>query len=185
MQTSLDICLIAAMDRKQAIGYGNALPWHLPDDLKRFKQLTLNQPIVMGRKTAQSLGRALPKRRNLVLSRSNAPLFDGMTRIDHINQAIALAKTEEAPRLWVIGGGEIYRLVLPRATHLYLTLVDTELAEADTWFPPYDTEAWQETERTHHPADDKHPHAFDFVDLVRNPADFVSENIALQTRKTT
>lgn len=160
--------LIAALDRRGAIGRGNALPWHLPDDLRRFKALTLGQPVLMGRRTAQSLGRALPGRRNLVLTRGADVPFAGMEAVDAVDAA--LARVADAQRLWVIGGGEVYALCLPRAAALHLTHVDTDVPDADAFFPNFDTDLWRETARARHPADDRHAHAFDFVDYQRADA---------------
>lgn len=159
------IHLIAAMDRRRAIGRGNALPWHLPDDLRRFKALTLGKPIVMGRRTAESLGRALPGRLNLVLSRSGQVPFEGMRAVASLAQARELAQGAEA--LMVIGGGEIYALALPLAERLHLTLVDTEVEEADTHFPALDAGDWVETSSELHPTDARHAHEFRFVDYRR------------------
>ncbi len=160
--------LIAALDRNRAIGRGNALPWHLPDDLKRFKALTLGQPVLMGRRTAQALGRALPGRRNLVLTRGAAVPFAGMEAVTSLDAA--LARIADAERLWVIGGGEVYALCLPAAAALHLTHVDTAVAGADAFFPPLDPALWRETARALHPADDRHAHAFAFVDYLRADA---------------
>lgn len=160
------LSLIAALDRHNAIGKGNALPWHLPDDLKRFKALTLGKPVLMGRKTAESLGRALPKRRNLVLTRSGGVPFDGMQAVASLDEAIALA-TGEAGELCVIGGGEIYALALPRATRLHLTHVDARVDGADAFFPRFDADDWRETARSAHLADAAHAFAFAFVDYER------------------
>lgn len=155
------IALIAALDRNRAIGVDGALPWQLPDDLKRFKARTLGKPVLMGRKTAESLGRALPGRENLVLTRSGKVPFDGMTAIGSLDEALA------RPELIVIGGGEIYALTIAHADVLWLTEVDTTLARADAWFPAFDRAQWRETLREHHVADAKHAHAFDFVYLAR------------------
>ena len=163
----VDLVLIAALDRNHAIGRGNALPWHLPDDLKRFKALTLGQPVLMGRKTAESLGRALPKRRNLVLTRSNTVPFDGMEAVASIADAQALAAADGASSLCVIGGGEIYALTLPRATRMHLTHVDTQVEGADAFFPAFDAAQWQVTERSAHAVDERHALAFEFVDYQR------------------
>jgi dihydrofolate reductase len=160
------LALIAAVDRRGAIGRGNALPWHLPDDLKRFKALTLDAPVLMGRRTAESLGRALPRRRNLVLSRSGVVPFQGMQPVNSLDAALKAAAG--APRLWVIGGGEIYGLCLPVAQSLHMTLVDTEVEGADAWFPEVDPAQWVELFREHHPADERHALAFDFVDYGRD-----------------
>ena len=157
-----EVVLVAALDRDRGIGRDGALPWHLPDDLKRFKRLTTGHAILMGRKTAQSLGRALPQRRNLVLTRSGSVPFEGMEAVASLDEALALA----GDTLVVIGGGEVYALTLPIATRLELTQVDASVP-ADAWFPTFDAEAWREVGREHHPADERHRFAFDFVTLER------------------
>ena len=162
----MHVSLIAALDRKFAIGKGNALPWHLPDDLRRFKALTLGRPILMGRKTAQSLGRALPKRRNLVLTRSGQAPFEGMQAVASLDEAMALA-AHDGEALCVIGGGEIYALALPMATHMHLTHVDTAVDGADAFFPSFDANQWRISARVAHAADSAHAFAFDFVDYAR------------------
>ena len=165
----IQVSLIAALDREFAIGRGNALPWHLPDDLKRFKALTLGKPILMGRKTAESLGRALPKRRNLVLTRSGHVPFDGMQAVSAIDEAMAIAR-HDGEELCVIGGGEVYALALPRADVLHLTHVDTVVADADAFFPAWEPAQWREMHREPHAADAKHAHPFDFADYRRIPS---------------
>lgn len=155
--------LVAALDRARAIGRGNQLPWRLPDDLRRFKALTLGKPLLMGRKTAESLGRALPGRRNLVLTRGGVVPFVGMEPVGSLDEALERAGGELA----VVGGGEVYALALPLATHLHLTHVDTVVAGADAFFPAFDPAAWAEQSREHHAADAAHAHAFDFVDYRR------------------
>ena len=156
------VSLIAAIDRHDAIGKGNALPWHLPADLKRFKALTLGKPVLMGRKTAQSLGRALPGRRNLVLTRSGRVPFEGMEAVGSLDDALA-----GADEVCVIGGGEIFALTLPMATQLLLTHVDTVVEGADAFFPAFDPAQWRVVSREAHPADATHAFAFEFVDYVR------------------
>lgn len=160
------LSLIAALDMDHGIGHENQLPWQLPDDLKRFKALTMGKPILMGRRTAQSLGRALPGRPNLVLTRSGVVPFEGMQAVGSIDEALTFAADAGADELCVIGGGEIYRLAMAQATDLHLTWVDTRV-EADTHFPPVDPQQWSESRREHHPADERHAFAFDFVDYVR------------------
>jgi dihydrofolate reductase len=157
--------MVAALDRHGAIGRGNALPWRLPDDLKRFKALTLGGPILMGRNTAQSLGRALPGRHNLVLSRSGAAPFEGMHVVDSIGAALAAAAG--ADELMVIGGGQVYAQLLARAERLLLTHVDTEVEDADVFFPRFDPAHWVVEWREAHAADARHPFAFEFVDYRR------------------
>lgn len=162
----MQLSLIAALDRNHAIGKGNVLPWHLPDDLKRFKALTLGKPLLMGRKTAQSLGRALPGRRNLVLTRSGHVLFDGMQAVASLDEALEAVRGD-ADELYVIGGGEIFGLTLPLAARMHLTWVDTMVESADAFFPRFDPGDWRVTRREPHVADAKHALAFEFVDYAR------------------
>ncbi|MGH8061307.1 MAG: dihydrofolate reductase [Pseudoxanthomonas sp.] len=159
--------LIVAMDRNRAIGKGNELPWRLPDDLKRFKALTLGKPILMGRKTADSLGRALPGRINLVLTRSGRVPFDGMQAVASIEEAQGIALASGAEELCVIGGAEIYALTLPLSDRLHLTHVDTAVDDADAFFPSFDVDEWKVATRESHPVDAKHAFAFEFVDYTR------------------
>ncbi len=164
-----NLTLVAALDRNRAIGRDNALLWHLPDDLKRFKALTVGKPVLMGRKTAESLGRALPGRRNLVLTRSGRVPFAGMEAVPSLDAACAIAAADGADELCVIGGGEVYALALPRASRLHLTHVEAEVPDADAWFPPFDAAQWTPVARTCHAVDARHAHAFAFVDYL--PAD--------------
>lgn len=159
--------LVAALDRNHAIGRDNDLPWRLPADLRRFKALTLGKPVLMGRKTAQSLGRALPGRRNLVLTRSGQVPFAGMEAVASLEEAARLAGADGAAELCVIGGAEVYALCLPRATRMHLTHVDAAVAGADAFFPRFEPAEWRVTARESHPADEKHAFAFEFADYVR------------------
>ncbi|TAN06168.1 MAG: dihydrofolate reductase [Rhodanobacteraceae bacterium] len=158
------ITLIAALDRNRAIGRNGAMPWHLSDDLKRFKALTLGKPVLMGRRTALAIGRPLPGRANLVLTRSNSAPFERQDVVHSLDEAIVHANGSE---LCVIGGGEVYALALPHATRMHLTEIDSATPDADTFFPAFDRDEWRETAREHHPADAKHAFAFDFVDYAR------------------
>lgn len=163
----MKIILIVAFDRNNAIGLNNDLPWKLPDDLKRFKALTLGKPILMGRKTAQSLGRALPGRLNLVLTRSGWVPFEGMQAVASVEQATERAAEDGAQELYVIGGGEVYRLTMEHADLLAVTEVDTVVDNADTHFPPIDPAVWSPVRSEPHAADDRHAYAFSFVDYAR------------------
>ena len=162
----MKLSMIAALDRNRGIGRDNGMPWHLPDDFRHFKALTLGKPILMGRKTAQSLGRALPGRTNLVLTRSGQVPFAGMQAVASLDEAKVIAAAEGAGELCVIGGGEIYRLLLEQASDLYLTWVDTEVV-ADTHFPEVDPAQWQEVDSQPHAADERHAFAFRFAHYVR------------------
>ncbi len=161
------ISLIAALDRNRGIGRGNELPWRLPDDLKRFKALTLGKPVLMGRKTAESLTRALPGRLNLVLTRSGRAPFDGMRAVDSMEAAVEAANTHQAEELCVIGGGEIYAVAAGVATRMHLTHVDTAVPDADAFFPEFDASQWTVALRESHQADSRHAFAFEFVDYQR------------------
>lgn len=156
------VAFVVAMDKNRAIGRGGVLPWHLPDDLRRFKALTLGKTVLMGRKTFESIGHPLPKRRNVVLTRDPNFGAEGVKVVHSLLDALQLDD-----EIMVIGGGEIYTLTLPVATHIYLTLVDTTIAEADAFFPVWDAALWRETNREWHPADERHPFAFSYVDLER------------------
>ena len=162
------ISMVVAATENDVIGRDNGMPWHLPDDLKRFKQLTLGKPVLMGRKTALAIGKPLPGRRNLVLTRSAAAPFAGQEIVSSIDAAIELAQGAE---LAVIGGGEVYALALPAATHLHLTWVDTAAENPDAFFPRFDVSQWSETARLTHPADARHEFSFTFVDYVRRKRD--------------
>jgi dihydrofolate reductase len=160
------VSLIAALDRNRAIGWQNQLPWSLPNDLKRFKALTLGHAILMGRKTAESIGRALPGRTNLVLTRSGRVPFAGMIAVATLDEALDRADG----RLFVIGGGEIYALALPLADTLHLTEVDVALTDADAWFPEFDTTQWNAHTLGEHSSDARHAHAYRFIDYRRKHA---------------
>lgn len=163
----MKLSLVAALDRNFAIGRGNAMPWHLPDDFKHFKAITLGKPILMGRKTAESLGRALPGRANLVLTRSGKVPFDGMRAVSSVPAAVQIAVAENANELCVIGGAEIYALTLSMADVLHLTHIDAQVEGADAFFPQFDAAQWKVVAREAHAADAKHACAFEFVDYAR------------------
>lgn len=158
------ISLVAALDRNRAIGRAGEMPWHLPDDLRRFKSLTLGKPVLMGRKTALAIGRPLPGRPNLVLTRGAAPPFAGQLAVASLDAALTAVNGAE---LMVIGGGEVYALALPHATNLHLTWIDTAAMDADTFFPVFDPALWHETSREAHAADARHEYSFIFVDYVK------------------
>lgn len=162
---STALVLVAALDRDHAIGKDNALPWRLSADLKRFKALTLGKPVLMGRRTAESLGRALPGRRNLVLTRAGRAPFEGMEAFATL--AEALDAVRGAPETCVIGGGAVFAETLPLAARMHLTWVDTHVDGADAWFPRFDPRDWQEVARERHPADARNDHAYAFVDYER------------------
>ena len=160
----MNVALIAALDLGFAIGRDGAMPWHLPDDLKRFKALTLGKPVLMGRKTALAIGRDLPGRTNLVMTRGDQAPYVGQRVVHSLDEAIAFTASEE---LAVIGGGEVFTLALPRARRMHLTWVHTEIAGGDAFFPRFDPREWNEIARIEHRADERHEYAFAFVDYER------------------
>jgi dihydrofolate reductase len=158
------VSIIVAADEHGGIGRGGGLPWHLPEDLRRFKALTMGKPIVMGRRTWDSIGRPLPGRRSLVVSRQPGLALDGVEVFDSLEGALAAAAS--APEACVIGGAEIYRQALPSAEVVHLTRVHGSV-QADTFFPVLDAAEWAEVEREDRPADDRHAYPYSFLTLRR------------------
>lgn len=148
MQSTPALSAIVAMDKNRLIGQNNALPWHLPADLKHFKSLTLGKPIVMGRKTWDSIGKPLPGRENIVITRDASLSLDGAHVVNSIDAAIEKACQLYAPleEIMFIGGMMLYQEMLPRLNRLYITEIDHEFA-GDAWFPELQTEDWQELSR--------------------------------------
>jgi dihydrofolate reductase len=159
------ISLIAALDENLAIGRKGELPWHLPDDLRWFKQLTLGKHVLMGYNTAVSIGRALPDRPNLVLSHRHEAPFPGQITVRSVQEAQARCGHTG---LMVIGGGKVFAEALPLAQRLYLTWVSAAVDGSDTFFPGVHFSQWTELSRVHHKADAEHRYAFDMVEYVRN-----------------
>lgn len=162
------ISFVVAMDSKGLIGRDNALPWRLPADLKHFKALTLGKPVIMGRKTYESIGKPLVDRLNIVVTRNPDYQAPGCV-VAHSAQA-ALDAAGSAQEIMVIGGAQLYRELLPQAERLYITRIAATF-EGDAWFPALEAGAWRERERRDCEADDKNPYAYSFVVLERiNPA---------------
>jgi dihydrofolate reductase len=158
------VSLIVAAAENDVIGRENAMPWHLPDDLKRFKALTLGKPVLMGRKTFDAIGFPLPGRQNLVVTRDPAWRADGAVAVRSFDEGIERAGP--VPEIAVIGGAEIFRLALPLAGRIHHTRVHAHIA-GDTEFPPLEASQWREVERIEHPADERHPFAMTFSTLER------------------
>ncbi len=153
------ISLIAAMAKNRVIGNQNQMPWHLPADLAHFKKMTLGKPVIMGRKTFQSIGRALPGRKNIVVSRSNNFQAEGITIVNSLDLAIDAAGNVE--EVIIMGGGNIYQQMLPRAHRLYLTFIDVEI-DGDTQFPDYSQQCWRRVSSETREADEKNPYKLTF-----------------------
>ncbi len=159
----MKISMIAAMAKRRVIGKNNAMPWHLPADFAWFKRNTLNKPIIMGRKTYESIGRALPGRRNIVVTRNADWSAIGVERVKSIDEAIRLL--EGVQEVVIIGGGSIYQECLPRATRLYLTHIDLDV-DGDTYFPEWG-EGWNISYSEEYSIDEKNKYKMDFVILER------------------
>lgn len=158
--------LIVAWSHGRVIGRAGRLPWHLPEDLRHFKRITLGYPIVMGRRTWESIGRPLPGRRSIVVSRNPHWQAAGAEHAADLAQAVAMC--EGAPEVFVIGGARLFAEALPQAQRLFLTEIDADF-EGDTRFPPADLSAWRETACEHlAPADDR-PFGVDFITLEAPP----------------
>lgn len=157
----MKISMIAAMAHDRVIGKDNQMPWHLPADLAHFKRVTLGKPVLMGRKTFQSIGRPLPGRRNLVISRNPDYQAEGIEVVGSVEAALALLASSSVEELMVIGGGHLYAEMLPSADCLYLTRIDLAV-EGDTRFPAFDDGQWQRVDCESHPADEKNPHPYSF-----------------------
>ncbi len=158
------IALISAMGRNRVIGINNTLPWRLPADLKHFKQITLGKPVLMGRKTYESIGKPLPGRTNIIISRDSDYQVPGCIVAHSIDAALTAAAGHE--EIMVIGGAALYQQLLPRADRLYLTLIDEDF-KGDAWFPEIQPEQWQERERVDHAPDAANSYHYSFLMLQK------------------
>jgi dihydrofolate reductase len=154
------LSIIAALSHHRVIGKDNQLLWHLPNDFSWFKKITMGKPIIMGRKTYDSIGKPLPGRRNLVITRNADLSIQGCEIVTSIQQALDATKDDE--EVMVIGGAHLYEQFLPHVDRLYLTLVDANL-DGDVYFPDYTSMNWKEIRREEHPADDRHAYPYSFV----------------------
>lgn len=160
------ISLLVAMDRNRLIGANNDLPWHLPNDLKFFKEKTTGNTIVMGRKTFDSIGRALPNRRNIVLSRNSRDLPDEVELIHDINSVLKLNQENPGEEIFVIGGGGLFEQILPFANRMYVTWIDEEF-NGDVYFPAISLDDWKEVSRIKGIRDEKNPYDYYFIQYDR------------------
>jgi len=161
MPSSPEIVLVAAMGRNRVIGVDGGMPWHLPADLKHFKAVTMNHPIVMGRRTFESIGKALPGRRNIVLSRTLVEAPPGCELLASLEQVI---EGVDSGPIMVIGGGELYRAALPLASRMELTFIDAA-PSGDTHFPDWSHADWALAAMSRRPPDAANPHALVFCSL--------------------
>ena len=160
----MKLSIIVAAAANGVIGRDNQLPWHLPADLRHFKQTTMGKPILMGRKTWESIGRPLPGRTNIVITRDSDYSAAGCVVVNSIDAAMEAAGSQD--EIMVIGGAELYRQVLPRTDSVYLTRIHEDF-EGDTVFPELNTSEWREVERADQQPDENNPHDYSFIRLDR------------------
>lgn len=165
MTAPSSLSIIAAMAENRVIGRDNALPWRLPADLAHFKRLTMGKPVVMGRRTWESLPGLLPHRPHVVITRDRDYVADGASVVHGIDDAIALVG--DVDEVMIIGGAQLYRQTLPLASRMYLTLVH-DAVEGDTLFPEFSPDDWREVAREAHEADERNPHDYTFLTLERS-----------------
>jgi dihydrofolate reductase len=156
------ISLIWAMDENRVIGYHNQLPWRLPEDLKFFKRMTMGHPIAMGRKTYESIGKPLPGRENIVITRDENYEPEGCTVMNSIEDLLAYTAVNRSEEVFVIGGAEIFKEILPHADKLYLTMIHHQF-EGDTFFPVFDIDKWELETRENGLKDEKNPYDYEFL----------------------
>ena len=160
----MNLSLIAAVDENNGIGKNNQLPWHLPADLKHFKNLTTGHPIIMGRNTFDSIGKALPNRKNIVVTRQKDLKIEGVEIVNSLDEAVMLCKNED--EVFIIGGSQIFDQSFPIANTLYLTRIH-EVFDADTHFPGIDKNIWAEQDRAEHQPDEKNAFHYTFISYVK------------------
>ncbi len=160
------VSVIAAVAENQVIGADNSLIWHLPEDLKNFKRLTMGKFLIMGRKTWESIGKPLPGRTNIVITSSRQYEVEGCLVFNSLQMALHYADQQGQDEVFIIGGGEIYRQALPVADKLYLTSIKAAFA-GDTFFPEINSEEWEVVSERYVPADERHSYPFDILELVR------------------
>ncbi len=158
------LAIIVAISENNAIGKNNQLLWHLPADLKHFKEITTGNTIIMGRKTFDSIGKPLPNRRSIVISRNTNLTIPGVEIVASLEKALELCKHDQ--EAFIIGGAEIYQQALPYATHIYLTRIHQKY-EADTFFPAIDPSGWKELNSVTHLADEKNEVAYTFSEMEK------------------
>jgi dihydrofolate reductase len=152
------------MARNNVIGKGGTMPWHMPADLKHFKKVTMNKPVVMGRKTFESIGKPLPGRRNIIISRQENLKLEGCEVYNNIQNVFEILKNES--EVMIIGGGQLYAKTLPFADRLYITHLDADI-DGDTQFPDWNENEWEEVFRESHQPDEKNPYPYAFVNYQR------------------
>lgn len=165
----MKISMIAAMAKNRVIGKDNLMPWHLPADLKHFKATTLGKPVIMGRKTYESIGKALPGRLNIVITSNSDYTLGDANLVHSCEAALALAEKEHCDEVMIMGGGAIYEAFLPKADCLYLTFIDLDI-KGDTYFPDYQANGqWSVVDESTYAKDEKNAYDLRFYTLIRQP----------------
>lgn len=161
------VSTIVGVGKNHAIGQNNDIPWHLPADLKYFKKVTTGHPIIMGRKCYESIGRALPNRTNIIVSRNPDFYAEDCILVHSLSAGLVVAQERGAEEAFIIGGGEIYRRGLPLSTRLYITYIDVEVPDADVFFPEFDLSHWNVIHKEAYTKDEKNPYDHTFIVLDR------------------
>ncbi|MBU6460237.1 MAG: dihydrofolate reductase [Proteobacteria bacterium] len=156
----LPLSLIVAIAKNRVMGINNQMPWHLPDDLDYFKRITLGHHMIMGRKTFDAIGRVLPGRKTIVVTRNPAWHASGCIRANSLEESLELSKQDN--EIFLVGGGDLFKQSLHLAHRIYLTQINT-IIQGDTYFPIINHKIWREIKRHHHPKDSRHPLDFDFI----------------------
>lgn len=162
----MKLTIVAALAKNYVIGKDNQLPWHLPADLKRFKNLTMGKPIVMGRKTFESIGKALPGRRNIVITRQIDLTLQDCEIFSSFEKVLEALQAADIPEVMIIGGASIFEQSLPQVNQMYLTIIEQEF-DGDAYFPIWNNAEWKEISNTLHHPDEKNPYFYRFIDLIR------------------
>lgn len=160
------ISLIVAMDKNRVIGFNNDMPWHLPNDLRHFKNITTGHTVVMGRKTFDSIGRVLPNRKHIVLTRSNQSFPEEVEIVRDLDSILQYAKENESEEIFIIGGGELFKQMLPYADKMYITLIE-ESFEGDVFFPEFAHSEWELVEKEKGEKDEQNPYDYYFLTYER------------------
>ncbi len=161
----MKLSIIAGIGKNNELGKGNTLLWHMPKDLKHFRDITSGKTVIMGRKTFESIGRPLPNRRNIIITRDKEYNTEGIEIVYSLDEAIEKVRDEDES--FIIGGAEIYKQAIEKANKLYITEIDEVFPEADTFFPTIDKEIWQENKRESFSSDENNPYDYSFVEYER------------------
>lgn len=162
----MKVSIIAALDQAGGIGKNNQLPWKLKDDQKRFKRLTMGHYIIMGRKTFESIGKPLPGRKSIIITKNQLYFFQGCLISNSIKNALSIARDDNDSEAFIIGGGEIFSQSIEYANRMYLTIVQT-ITDCDVYFPPYNHEDWLEKWSVYQPANDDNQYSSEFKYLIK------------------